>query len=687
MRARLLAIVLVLVAPLNAMVYAVIANLARATDDAQRSSLLYSARSVAAALDGELGKYIALGASLARSPALIDERLDAFEGEARRAFTSEPDAWIVVSDLSGQQLLNTAPGAGAPLPQRSARAFEAQQRALASHSTVVSDVYVGPGAQDWVAAVEIPVFRNGRPFRCLSVIMSARGFLNVFNAKDMPRNWIGAVMDGRARYVARAPDYDSTVGQPVSAGWRASRDAEGVSEFRSREGDTLVNANALSDLSGWAVGIGVKKVEFDAAAARAVTWASFLGAGLSVLSLLLALFMARSITRPIARLQVAAADVLTDPDAEFESGLPEFDQFWTALKRAAIERALNERMVRDSERRLRLASEAARFGVYEFDPVSGAGVWSPEMHRILGVAEDAAFASPTLAAVHADDLAKVKKIVEDIERTIGPYEIECRIVRGDGAVRWALDRGEAVGPLAPTTGKVNRITGTILDITELKQAEERNVLLLREVSHRAKNMLSVVQAIARRTEASNGEEFLKLFGQRIQALAANQDLLIENSWRGIDMQHLARAQFAPFADLIGQRVRLEGPAARLKPDAAQGIGMALHELLTNAGKYGALSTDAGSIELSWSMHDGVFEIVWVERDGPPVAPPRRPGFGTTVISHLARTSVAGHVQIDFARAGLIWRLHCPAGNAIEEAEAGEARPESKLSAPEGRPGA
>ena len=687
MRWRLLAIVLVLVAPLNAMVYAVIANLARATDASQRSSLLYSARSVAAALDAELGKYIALGAALGRSPALIDDRLDAFEGEARRAFASEPDAWIVVSDLSGQQLRNTAPGARAPLPQRSAQAIAAQQRAIASHSTVVSDVFVDPVTQEWVAAVEIPIFRNGRPFRCLSVVMSARGFLNVFNAQDMPRNWIGGVMDGRGRYVARAPGHDSTVGQPVSAGWRASRDAEGISEFRSREGDPLVNANALSDLSGWTIGIGVKKAEFDAAAARAVTWALFLGAGLSVLSLLLALFMARSITRPIARLQGAAANVLTDPDAAFESGLPEFDQFWTALKRAAVERALNERMVRDSERRLRLASEAARFGVYEFDPVSGVGVWSPEMHRILGVAEDAAFANPTLAAVHPDDLANVRKTVEEIERTIGPYEIECRIVRGDGAVRWALDRGEAVGPIDPATNKVNRITGTILDITELKQAEERNVLLLREVSHRAKNMLSVVQAIARRTEASNGEEFLKLFGQRIQALAANQDLLIENAWRGIDMQHLARAQFAPFADLIGQRVRLDGPAARLKPDAAQGIGMALHELLTNAGKHGALSTDAGSIDLSWSVQDGVFEIVWVERDGPPVAPPRRPGFGTTVISHLARTSVAGHVQIDFARTGLIWRLHCPMGNAVEEAEAGESWPEGGMGAPDDRSGA
>jgi two-component sensor histidine kinase len=133
---------------------------------------------------------------------------------------------------------------------------------------------------------------------------------------------------------------------------------------------------------------------------------------------------------------------------------------------------------------------------------------------------------------------------------------------------------------------------------------------------------------------------------------------------------LVRAQLAHFADLIGSRIVVDGPQLRLKPASAQAIGLALHELATNAGKYGALSTDKGRVDVCWGAADGTLTMSWTERDGPPVSAPKRRGFGTTVIETMANHSLDGAVDLDYAPSGVTWRLACPAANALEPWERG-----------------
>ena len=203
------------------------------------------------------------------------------------------------------------------------------------------------------------------------------------------------------------------------------------------------------------------------------------------------------------------------------------------------------------------------------------------------------------------------------------------------------------------------------DVTERKAHEEQVHLLMREVNHRAKNMLSVVQAIARQTAARAPEDFIDRFIERIQSLAANQDLLVRNEWRGVDVEDLVRAQLAYFEDLVGSRIALHGPQLRLNAPAAQAIGLALHELATNAGKYGALSADAGRVNIGWRLDGDIFAISWTERDGPPVMPPQRQGFGSIVISSMAELSVGGDAGLDYAPTGVEWHLSCPAANVLE----------------------
>jgi PAS domain S-box-containing protein len=216
------------------------------------------------------------------------------------------------------------------------------------------------------------------------------------------------------------------------------------------------------------------------------------------------------------------------------------------------------------------------------------------------------------------------------------------------------------------------------DVTERKAHEEQVHLLMREINHRSKNMLSLVQVIARQTAAREPEDFIGCFTERIQALAANQDLLVRNEWQGVDIDDLVHAQLAHFADLVGSRIAVEGPKLRLNAAAAQAIGLALHELATNAGKYGALSVNVGRVNMDWQFDGDIFSMTWTERNGPPVSPPERCGFGSTVIDSMAKRTVGGEVHLDYAPSGLMWRLACPAANALERGR----QPARKLDSPE-----
>ncbi len=209
------------------------------------------------------------------------------------------------------------------------------------------------------------------------------------------------------------------------------------------------------------------------------------------------------------------------------------------------------------------------------------------------------------------------------------------------------------------------------DITERKRAEEQLGLLMREMNHRAKNMLSVVDAIAHQTATRNPEDFIERFSDRLKALSANQDLLVRNEWQGVEIKELVHSQCAHFGDLIGSRKLLEGPRLHVKALAAQAIGLALHELSTNAGKYGALSTDTGRVDIRWRTEGETFKMSWTERDGPPVSPPQRRGFGTVVMKEMAERSLDGKVDLDYAPSGVTWRLTCPIANVLEHRQRAE----------------
>ena len=342
------------------------------------------------------------------------------------------------------------------------------------------------------------------------------------------------------------------------------------------------------------------------------------------------------------------------------------------LRNFAVIEDINERKRAEEELmaskdRLELALNAALLGWWQYDPHRGVILVDTRLKEIFDFTEEETPIQEFIKRVHPDDL---ERVLADREAALNPadpkpYAHEYRIRRRDGELRWVGAHGLAYFEGTGRERRAVSFIGTVADITQRKEREERESLLMREVSHRAKNMLSVVDAIAHQTATRNPKDFIERFSERIQALAASQDLLIRSEWHGVEVEDLVCAQLAPFADLIGSRIVVRGPTGRLKAAAAQAIGLALHELATNAGKYGALSTDTGRVYISWAIDGDTFTMSWVERDGPPVSAPERRGFGTIVMEAMAERSVNGKVDLDYTPAGLTWRLICSGGDALE----------------------
>jgi PAS domain S-box-containing protein len=319
-----------------------------------------------------------------------------------------------------------------------------------------------------------------------------------------------------------------------------------------------------------------------------------------------------------------------------------------------------------SKARLQLALDAARLGWWRYDPLYCVFSWDTRSKDILHVAEDKAAAREIMRLVHSDDAEKVWTAFHTGCNTTDPKPdaIKFRVRWGGSEVRWVKVQWRACLEGASELLAAS-VVGTIEDITERMEREEKTHLLMREINHRAKNMLSVVDSIAHQTAAKSPEDFVERFSDRIQALSANQDLLVRNEWNGVDIEDLVRAQLAHFADLIGSRIAVHDPKLCLNPTAAQAIGLALHELATNAGKYGALATDSGRVDINWGTDGDTFTMSWIERDRSPVSPPERRGFGTVVMKAMAERSLGGAVDLDYTPSGVTWRLTCPIANALE----------------------
>jgi PAS domain S-box-containing protein len=324
------------------------------------------------------------------------------------------------------------------------------------------------------------------------------------------------------------------------------------------------------------------------------------------------------------------------------------------------ERVRQETALRDREAHLTLALAAGQIAPWVVDHRTGEAISSPELNRMLGFPDDA---KPSLQELTAGyfpgELARLQAGHDAaLASGTGDYETEYRHIRAnDGAVRWLLLRAHLERSPA---GEPLRTIGVVVDITRRKEAEERLRLLAREVDHRANNLLTVVQGLVLLDRSQDVEAYRASLMGRISALAHAHRLLSENRWTGASMKRLIAEELAPYAEGDRIQVRESDDDGMLSPAVAQSVAMALHELATNASKYGALSVPGGSVRLSCARTaPDRLTLVWTESGGPKVEPPPHSGVGLSVISRAIASVPGGAARLEWLPDGLRCEIDFP----------------------------
>ena len=324
--------------------------------------------------------------------------------------------------------------------------------------------------------------------------------------------------------------------------------------------------------------------------------------------------------------------------------------------------------LRDSIERHRLALAAANMGDWRWDASTDLMSFSERALEIFGFREGEAVTRTRLRShCNPDDLAKAEATIDDAARRRTRYRVEYRYTRPfDGVTRWLLTMGYAT---SRPDGTLAGITGVVLDVTERKHAEEWQELLVRELHHRVKNTLATVQAIVGATarSATDSDHFAAAFAGRIISLAKTHDLLTEGAWQTAPLRDMLQRELTPYDDPARPRINLEGPPVELATEEAVPLGMAIHELTTNAAKYGALSRPSGKLAVTWTLdpprnggsEGSSLRLSWIERGGPLTAPPKKLGFGSRLLNRVLAAQLQAEVQTRFPSEGFELSLVAP----------------------------
>ena len=368
---------------------------------------------------------------------------------------------------------------------------------------------------------------------------------------------------------------------------------------------------------------------------------------------------------PVATFTVAHSKPWAWSDAEVALVEDVAERTWAAVERAHVEERLH--VAHDTFRSL---IDRSPFGTYIVDSDFRMIQMSEGGQKAFGflrplVGQDF---SAVVYAVWPDPFAG--EVIARFRHTLEtgePYQAESNERRADveatEAYDWKIER------IMLPDGRPG-VVCYFYDLTEKQHQQERIKLLMGEVNHRSKNMLSLVEAIARQTAKTQPDQFIAVFGQRLRALSASQDLLVRGEWKAVDLGELVRSQLAHFADVHDDRITIDGPLLKIAASVSQSLGMALHELATNAAKFGSLSNQSGRVAISWGLQPDAsgqaqFAMSWIESGGPQIAKPARRGFGSAMIEGMLKTSLGCEAEIDFAPSGLTWRIDCPAAGVIE----------------------
>ncbi|MCG7360540.1 PAS domain-containing protein [Roseomonas sp. ACRSG] len=626
-----------------------------------------SARGLALAVDAEINNHLTTLAALAVSP-LLDRGpagLEAFYGHARRAAEAVHSPVVVIApDLA--QLMTTERPFGEVLPRTNAA--QAVRAVFDTGRPAVSNLLVGAVSGRRLIVVAVPVLRDGRAALVVLTRMEPELLSGMLAAQVAGSGDTVAVLtDGRQQVVARSYGYAHFLGAAAPPGWSgliSDDEMAGIGLVSSLDGQQLIYAqHRLSRAPGWRVGVAQP-----ATAYRASWQHPLLGLGLGGGIVLLA---AAACAAALGRRIIVPVDVLIRKAREIThgggtlQGLPTSDVTEFEALRGSITEA--EAALRKGEARFVRALEAARVSAWNWDPATDVMNSSPGREEPLtgGTGRSIRNFAAVLDAVHPDDRSTVREAMRRVlERETDDFEAEFRAVWPDGTVRWLRSAGRAI---ADVDGGIGEIAGVSMDVTEQVEDARRRDTLAREVDHRARNALAVVQSILHLTPIDEPKVFAAAVAGRVAALARAHALLADDGWSGADLRAVAERELAAHPAMAGttKPFSLDGPQVHLAPAAVQPLTMVLHELTTNAARHGALSSPGGTVEITWRLgrragEDGLLHLRWAEVGGAPVlAPPSRRSFGSRFIDSTIRGQLGGSVRRNWAFSGLVCEIAVP----------------------------
>ena len=628
---------------------------------------LETARALSADIDREITAITTTLETLATSRALLYEDFADFYAQAKEALRSRP--WnVLLIGANRQQLVNTRVPWGAPLPVSTSDP-DLLRIARETLEPYVTDLLQGTVARRKVFSVSVPV-RKGEdvPFALVMSLEPDR-LVEILTGESLPPGWLAAVSDRHNLNMARTRLANEFLGQrvPEELVRQYAGRTEGVIETTDFEGQRSLQAFHWSRLTGWRVATWAPLSLVEGQLRQAWTLFLWSGAALLSLSLLIAFGVGRLMAAPMAKLMHAGAALGEGkPVSPIASTLREADELSRVLSAAAKE--LDVRMGAQAHLAAIVASSPS--AVMSLSPAGIIRTWNAAATSLFGYQEAEVVARPIAILAHDGAGGEIDKL--NASARAGAVVHEDAVLRHkDGR---PIEVSVSVAPMYDDNHNLVGISAIISDIGERRARERHIEFLMREVSHRSKNLLAVVQAIAGQTarHSPSVEEFQERFSQRVAAMARSQDLLVSSNWAGATIADLVRLQLAPFTEEMSSRIEVSGPRLELKPDAMHSITLALHELATNAAKYGALSVPDGRVAVDWALsgaqtsEEERFRMSWRECGGPPVAPPTKKGFGHVVISEMVASSLHGHVTLDYAREGLLWAIDAPRSSVMGE---------------------
>lgn len=677
-------------------------------------------RDASRSIDQELDRYGVALRVLSQSAVLAQGDFERFYSLAQQLTAILPDTAIALRRPDGQTILTTNFPWRTALPNVSDKQLiAADHKAFTDRKLAISDMFVGLSQKTYVALVQ-PVILNGKVEYLLSLAVSTKNLSQILSSQIRSSEWLIGLVDNNDRIIGRNWEPEKYIGQKASEAFiQNTRGESGIFIATSLEGIQVYDVYIRSPLTGWRIGAGILLPLFQAPARHSFyAMVAMVAAGL-LCSLAFAYFYAGKLLRPVEALESLSKPSKQNVQRVAESGIKEFDAVATTLASAFSELDNRGRQLRDNEARIsadlqdmmrlhqlseQLLQKDAEFknclceiidtAIVITDADKGNIQLLDQNSETLVIAAQRGFDDAFLKffAKVSDGAAACGAAMQSGQRVVVEDVLTSEIFVGQPSQTALTDAGVRAVISSPLTSSGGTLLGMIsthfnkphrleerrlrlldllsrqaADYLQRRQAEEIQAMLSREVQHRSNNLLAIVQSLAHRslTSYATVDEARTALEGRLEALARANRQLSKSDWAGVGLRELVRAELEPFAD----RTLIKGSDFTISSQHAQSFSLALHELATNAVKYGSLSNSAGTVEIYWTVDhvgaSGLLKFRWREKSGPSVVMPARQGFG----SSLLKTAFPD-IRLEYAAEGLMCEIDVVLGKAeIESTDA------------------